>query len=640
MAAAKKTIATRYRRELDGLAASYALALLHDVTGLAKVLERTAQRPMVVVGSGGSFSVATYCAGLHRRATGQLSRAMTPLMVAAQGGNLDAALLCVSASGSNVDIKAAFSAGVAGEMRPAISFALVEGSPLANLAAKFEYPDACSGPAPAVDDGFLAVNSVLVTCLTFARAYREIAGRKEVFAPSFDEFLDHAGARPSASSEAVAGLGGERTLSVMFSPALEAAAVDLESRFVEAALGPLHIADFRNFGHGRHNWFDKRGETTAVLSLAEAEYAGLADRTLKLLPAAIPRISVSLTGTADEVGLAGLVCALYATAGAGEAIGVDPGRPGVPEFGRKLYRLAAPGTRVEEPVILMRKRRAVERRGGSVSAEALEAARARSQSRIAESTIRGVVLDYDGTLVDMRHRYAGLPAASGEALRRLVDGKLSVGIATGRGKSVGEALRAALPKSTWERVWIGYYNGAECVRLSDVAGPRGREPEGLSARIRDLFAEDAARWEVDARQRQVTVTPKRRANACELLAEVQAKVAGLEAPLRIVTSSHSLDILCGDFSKLALVEAITATDGVEADSILRIGDRGAAPGNDYQLLRHPLGLSVDEVSGDLDSCWRWTAGGCLGPRATMTVLGALSIAKGKGRLDLRDMASG
>ena len=41
---------------------------------------------------------------------------------------------------------------------------------------------------------------------------------------------------------------------------------DLESKFTEAALGHLQIADYRNFAHGRHHWLAKRSETSAILA--------------------------------------------------------------------------------------------------------------------------------------------------------------------------------------------------------------------------------------------------------------------------------------------------------------------------------------------------------------------------------------
>lgn len=635
-----KQVTSRYRRELDSLALTYEIARRHDVAELARVLERVASRPLVVVGSGGSFSVATYCAALHRRATGQIGRAMTPLLLAGGADSLDAALLCVSASGSNVDIKAALSAGVRSEMRPAIVFALEDGSPLAALATAAGYPDTVTGPRPPVPDGFLAVNSVLATCTTFALAYREVAGQASAFATTLDDMLERTGARPYEVSEKIADLKGARTISVLFSPELEAAAVDLESRFVEAALGHVHIADFRNFGHGRHNWIDKRGNSTVLLSLAEARYASLAERTLKLLPAEVTSIEAQFCGEADEVGLAGLIVALHTAAGAGDAIGVDPGRPGVPEFGRKLYRLSAPEIRPESNPALARKRAAIERLGGSLSLAELEDARKRCLRRIEETTIKAVVLDYDGTLVDFRRRYDALPDEVGTALRRLIESGIAIGVATGRGKSVGERLREGMPRPLWERIWVGYYNGAECALLSENAAPIGREPSGLSAQVAELLGRDADRWIVDARRMQVTVTPKRRAQTSALMAEVAARLAVGGQSLRIVTSSHSIDVLCGAFSKVDLVRSLSRATETSPDAILRIGDRGAAPGNDYDLLRHPLGLSVDEVSADIDSCWRWTVSGCLGPNATMRILSALGSSNGVARLHMTDLCKG
>ena len=57
------------------------------------------------------------------------------------------------------------------------------------------------------------------------------------------------------------------TTLVLHGPSTRIGAVDLESKFTEAALGHLQLADYRNFAHGRHNWLAKRGETSSVLFL-------------------------------------------------------------------------------------------------------------------------------------------------------------------------------------------------------------------------------------------------------------------------------------------------------------------------------------------------------------------------------------
>ena len=50
-------------------------------------------------------------------------------------------------------------------------------------------------------------------------------------------------------------------------------------------------------------------------------------------------------------------------------------------------------------------------------------------------------------------------------LIRLLDVGIHLGIATGRGKSVREALQASLPETLWPLVFVGYYNGAEVAAL-------------------------------------------------------------------------------------------------------------------------------------------------------------------------------
>lgn len=631
--------AIRYRRELGKLPESYAVALAWDVRALVRVLERAAMRPLLVVGSGGSFSVATYCAALHRRASGRVARALTPLMFASGDIREDCGLLCVSASGSNVDIRAAFEHGAQLELRPTIAFALERDSPIHNLATGYGFPDSVVGPAPAEPDGFLAVNSVLVTSLVFARAYRALCGDAEAFPKSYAEFLRAAlpATSPEEISAAVAKLGGSRTLAVLYAPDLEAAAVDLESRFVEAALGHVHCTDYRNFGHGRHNWMDKRRNETAVLSLASSQYVGLADRTLKLLPEEIAAIRVEFGGDSDVAGLGGLVTALHVAAGAGEAIGVDAGRPGIPEFGRKLYRLTPPKPVRELSPVLERKRRAIRAIGGAIADAELRQACEASRARIEDTKIQGVVLDYDGTLCDMRSRFDALPANAEAALLQLLELGLPVGIATGRGQSVGKALREALPKKWWGRIWIGYYNGGECCLLSDDAAPHGREPSPSTMKIAATLSARAASWIIEARSSQVTVTPRGKGGIAELIAEVAAMLGGDAEGVRFVTSSHSVDILLPNVSKTTLVTELGKASGASADHILRIGDRGAAPGNDYDMLRHPLGVSVDEVSPDLDSCWRWTAAGCLGPTAVFAYLAGLHATSQGIRLSLSDV---
>lgn len=638
-ATAGKNKSTRYHRELGKLPESYHIARAWDISELAKVLQRAARRPLMVAGSGGSFSVASYCAELHRRATGHVARAVTPLLLSSLPRSEDGALLCVSASGSNVDILSAFEHGARLELRPAIAFALERGSPLHALADRFSYPDQIVGPSPAEPDGFLAVNSVLVTCLVFARAYRAISGRADDFPDTYADFLRCALSEtsPPQLAESVAALGPDKALSILYSPEIESAAVDLESRFVEAALGHVHAADLRNFGHGRHNWMDKRQDATAVLCLASRRYGNLAERTLNALPAEIPIVRAVFDGEDDLAGLAGLVTALHVAEGAGSALGVDPGRPGIPEFGRKLFRLPPPKSRLGLSAILRRKLSAVQRVGGVVNIKALETACATCRATIEDTDIKAVVLDYDGTLCDMRRRFEPLPDNVVAALLRVLDLGVPLGIATGRGKSVSKSLRESLPETVWDRIWIGFYNGAECTLLSDASAPLGREASNATRMILEELGSRQKDWEIEARAQQVTVTPKANSDIGALIADVSAMIADVANNVRFVSSSHSVDILLPGVSKRRLVAHLCEQANVPEEQVLRIGDRGAAPGNDFDLLRHPLGLSVDEVSPALDSCWRWSRAGILGPAATLGYLAALKRTSTGLRMALSEM---
>ena len=115
------------------------------------------------------------------------------------------------------------------------------------------------------------------------RAYRGAVGRPEDDIPvNLDALVDTSTSFESveAISPALDGVTKRRYVSVLHTLSLTPAAIDLESRFVEAALGALHTADLRNFGHGRHVWLAKRAEQTSVLALIGDDLTKLGDRTL------------------------------------------------------------------------------------------------------------------------------------------------------------------------------------------------------------------------------------------------------------------------------------------------------------------------------------------------------------------------
>ena len=83
-------------------------------------------------------------------------------------------------------------------------------------------------------------------------------------------------------------------------------------------------------------------ETSAVLAFITDADRALAERTLDLLPVEVPQARIEFAGGANALMLASLLAALRITGWAGVSRGIDPGRPGVPKFGRKLYHLRLP----------------------------------------------------------------------------------------------------------------------------------------------------------------------------------------------------------------------------------------------------------------------------------------------------------
>ena len=295
----------------------------------------------------------------------------------------------------------------------------------------------------------------------------------------------------------------------------------MSSKFTEAAIGNLQLADWRNFAHGRHHWFAKQGETSAILALISREDERLAERTLALIPSDIPIARILLDGPPIATSLASLVAALCIVGWAGAARGLDPGRPGVPEFGRRLYNLHLAVARRRSSTGLNKLDAAAITRKAGVSPEVL-ASRGELKSwqtalhefrlRLTRPTYAGLVLDYDGTIVDTRRRFSGPEPKVVDHLVRLGRAGTHLAIATGRGQSVRRDLKVALPSELWSQVLVGYYNGAEIAPLEDDSAPCrvGVLCEVLADLSKALRAQPelaAAASQTD-RPRQITLEPQ------------------------------------------------------------------------------------------------------------------------------------
>ena len=629
----------KYSADLQSLDGVYLTAHRLNVTTLARAVERIVCKPLLAIGSGGSFSAASLAAFLHELGTGAVARAVTPLEFMDTPLH-QAGVLFLSASGRNKDICASFSTAAKREVRPLVAIVLADDSPLHALGRCFQYSDVISCSSVHFRDGFLAVASLIATGVMLLRAYREVTGDKTELPDTLASLIESSTSFRSRSQvvDFVMSAVSRPSISVLHTASLKPAGVDLESRFVEAALGHLHVADLRNFGHGRHNWFAKRAANTGVLALVGDGQEQLGNRTLELLPADSPVARCHFRGPRDEQALAGLIVGMHVADAAARAVGLDPARPRIPPFGRKLYHLGPRGTRRGQQgdhfEVAVRRKAPQADLTSQASRARWRAHYERAITRVESAALGGIVVDYDGTLCDARHRFGSLSAEITTALTQLAEGGAVVGIATGRGGSAGEALRTALPQALWERFVVGYYNGSVVEALADAAAP---QVAGSNASVQRL--------EEELLQEPTFATKTVRSNTCRVsiymepgddpvdaVRAAERAMHQCELSGRVTMSSHSIDVILDGASKLRVVATLKEIVGVEDLDILRIGDQGRAPGNDADLLDHPLGLTVDRASPDPARCWGFAPPGIIGTQATLYYLGCLTWSGNQGRL--------
>lgn len=618
-----------YREELDELqSAAEGPAAGAALGALVRAFEAACVEGLVVVASGGALVVAEWACQLVRQASGRPAVALTPLQFHAIGAPIACPVWLLSAAGRHADIRAAAARALARGDRTVQAIIGRAGSA---LAGGF---DPRAGHAPIelgfeVADGFLATYSVWHMARLLAAA-----------ASQCNATLAQARASEALAWGLAAGaefpVSGAPSEIVLVHDAWTAlGAHDLQTRVTETALAPAWRTDWRNLGHGRHFWLAARAGSTHLVALHTPASQALADVSLDGLPAqrALTRVTVPWDGPTGA--LAALAWSMRATAQLAEPLGRDPGRPGVPAFGERLY---AGGFPYPAPVATSRRATALARKGGC-GAEA-SAAWAAAHGRLARAPLRGVVFDFDGTLVATPRRFEPIEPAVGRALNRLLDSGLRIGVATGRGDSVQARLMDAIAPSHHDAVIVGYHNGR-------LVQPLRADTRGLDAATRcDRLARGRAalearfarceRAEVGGGPDQITLRA-RGSTPLDAVWRIAREVLALERlELDVWLSSHSVDVVVPGAGKVQVVDALAQRIGTTPDAILRIGDRGAWPGNDWQMLAHPLGLSVDTCTDDPATCWNLLPTGMHGVEGTLWLLERLRVTDGVGRFALSE----
>lgn len=590
-----------FKKELQSIYETVQWASEVDIELLKKEIDKCKNDPLLIIGSGGSLSACYFALKLHQQ-NGQIAKAVTPLELFYSKNILTkCSVLFLSSSGKNTDILTSFKNAVIEKPKRTFGLTLTEGTPLsilnskANLATIYEFSN------PVGKDGFLATNSLIAFFIILDRAY----GNKLNLYKSVNVSQDY----HKSLKIFISKIDKSFTFKILYADWSMPVAFDIESKFSEAALGDVLLSDYRNFGHGRHHWLDKRGNNTAIIALITPSDKELAEKTLALLPKDISvfRIETNLKDSLSSIDL--LIKSFYFADIMGEIQGIDPGRPGVPDFGSKLYNLNYSKLlpREKDNVKLYIQRKLGNESYYNLKNETLilwQDSFENYLKKINSCKFKAIVFDYDGTLCSTMNRYEGLDEVMGDVLNNFLKSNIIIGVATGRGKSIRKDLRRVISKEYWDKVVIGYYNGSDIGFLSNDDLPDNSVINPVLQNLSDnLLVKFYDIIDIELKSKQLTIEFKSEFSQNDKFSILQYIQTSDISGILCVESGHSIDIIIRpDVSKLNVVRFIEKYRK-DDDQILTMGDKGKFPGNDFELLSHEFSLSVDEVSSDKDSCW-------------------------------------
>lgn len=634
-----------FQSELRALPSTYKWALEQSIDIPRFFTRNCHSLPLYTIGSGGSFTAAIFASSFHQY-TGTIAKCMTPLEFMSNDYlSGDYGVLILTAGGRNSDILTCFTKAAQSEPRCLLGVCMLSDTPLSQIAKKYSFADIAEYDIPSGKDGFLATNSLFAMSVILARAYIETydlaftlpASLEKLVYPkrTIEEFasdiLDH-----------VEKVLNKKTLVILYDNWTKAAAYDMESKFSESGIANIQLADFRNFAHGRHNWLDKNKDDTGIIALTSSTSRMLCQRLLDLVPKGMPAVQFSSRQTGPLASLDLLVTTMYIVKFFADTRGIDPGRPRVPEFGRKLYNLkpiieSEKNSRTKlspsESIVISRK---VQTNARSLPREEMMFWKSAYQNfvrTLKKMQFRAVVFDYDGTLCEPRNRFLGISPELAKKLIPLLENEILIGIATGRGKSVRKDLQSKISEKFWSKVYVGYYNCADIGLLNEDQRPDVKVPIDASIqRIAELLKQDrlfkyVADYEI--RPKQITVEPKQLQSTRTLYHYLNNLIGdNTDAGLKMMESTHSIDILAPNVSKTNLVHLLRDQRGSSGHEVLPIGDKGRWPGNDYFLLSAPNSLSVDTVSANPKTCWNLLPAGCRGEQGAMYYLEHMQPQKG------------
>lgn len=319
-----------------------------DLHSLKAALLEDDDLPRVYLGSGGSLSVAYLAAQLSVE-HGIVATAMTPYQfIFSPWSNIAVKVVLFSAGGRNVDVINAAKTIQENAKQKSVAVLLQEGSTLEQMmlsmpdANVFVYQRPCR-------DGFLATNSVVAFYSMLFRVFHE-----HTFDIDFSKYDSNSrhlvksfiencyNLQTNDWNDHDAALYNARELDrfyLLYPPELLPVAVDMESRFSEGSVGCLQMSDYRNFAHGRFNWFNLRKGQTGIIALISADQEKIATDILAELPKDIAVLRIISEEKGDEAFMDFMLKGQYLCNAFAMRWGLDLAKPNVPQFGKKIHKM-------------------------------------------------------------------------------------------------------------------------------------------------------------------------------------------------------------------------------------------------------------------------------------------------------------
>lgn len=323
-----------FNKELLNLDGIYNSAMRCDTSIIKSFLFNSYKNNILCIGSGGSYSVAKTFDYFCRKA-GISSYAITPMELSEINRQIrDITTVLFTASGKNNDAKNTYEYLSAFEPYNMLTVCMKVDAPIKKMQKYndsnyyFEYQ------MPVFKDGYLAVESSVSSITILARAFYELTQNEFYSLPNAIEWQKY-----DFISDIEKEVLNKETIIVLHGGITTPSAVDLESKFSEAALGNIQLVDYRNFAHGRHNWLVQRDGTTGIIALIGEKENKIAEKTLGHVPDFIPVVKEQFTDDNVKGLLESYAYVFCLTKKAGIINKINPGNPTIYEFGRKLYHI-------------------------------------------------------------------------------------------------------------------------------------------------------------------------------------------------------------------------------------------------------------------------------------------------------------